>query len=355
MADEKRRLFGIQFHPEVTHTTHGQQVLANFLLRVCGCKGDWHPSDHVREVEAAIRRQAGERRVLFFLSGGVDSTVAYTLAVRALGPERVHAIFVDTGFMRQDETQEIAAAFEQLNLGRLEVIDARQRFFQALRGVIDPEEKRQIIGRLFVEIQDGILAGRRYRRGDWMLGQGTIYPDTIESGGTKNAARIKTHHNRVDRIQQMIAEKRVLEPLAKFVKEAGVRLVLVMTAAGQVLAQHGFARAVDVMSAAALGAAIIASTEEIARQLRQPPFAGLNHQGQRHGIFLAGVTTARGRLVTLVVYDLDVSSVGLVQLFFEQLAADLQAASPKESVTKQVLAADFERQLTESLNTLFGR
>ncbi|HVH09983.1 MAG TPA: roadblock/LC7 domain-containing protein [Gemmatimonadales bacterium] len=146
-----------------------------------------------------------------------------------------------------------------------------------------------------------------------------------------------------------------LQPLVKFVKEAGARLVLLMTSAGQVLAQHGFSRAVDVMSAAALGAAIMASTEEIARQLGQPAFAGLNHQGVRHGIFLAGVTTRRGRLVVLVVYELDASSHGLVQLFFEQLAADLAAASPKDSVPKQVLAADFERELSESLNTLFGR
>jgi hypothetical protein len=109
------------------------------------------------------------------------------------------------------------------------------------------------------------------------------------------------------------------------------------------------------MSAAALGAAIMASTDEMARQLSQPPFAAMNHQGERHGIFLAALATGRGRLVALVVYDLDVSSLGLVQLFFEQLATDLQAASPKDSVPKQVLAADFERQLSDSLNTLFGR
>ncbi|PYP37121.1 MAG: hypothetical protein DMD46_06830 [Gemmatimonadetes bacterium] len=150
-------------------------------------------------------------------------------------------------------------------------------------------------------------------------------------------------------------ENWTLEPLVKFVKEASARLVLVMTSAGQVLAQHGFSRAVDVMSAAALGAAIVASTDEIARQMGQPPFAALNHQGERHGIFLAAVATGRGRLVALVVYDLEVSSLGLVQLFFEQLAADLQAASPKDSVPKQVLAADFERELSASLNTLFGR
>ncbi|HYM09158.1 MAG TPA: glutamine-hydrolyzing GMP synthase [Bryobacterales bacterium] len=264
MADEKRRLFGIQFHPEVTHTTHGQQVLTNFLLRICGCQGNWHPSDHVREVKAAIRRQAGQRRVLFFLSGGVDSTVAYTLAVRALGPERVHAIFVDTGFMRLGETEEIATAFEQLHLGRLEVIDAGQRFFQALRGVIDPEEKRRIIGRLFVEIQDGVVAKRRYRRGDWMLGQGTIYPDTIESGGTKNAARIKTHHNRVDRIQQMIAEKRVLEPLAKFYKDEVRRLGHAVGLPDSVIRRHPFPGP---------GLAIRCLCSE--RQLRVEPDAGI--------------------------------------------------------------------------------
>jgi hypothetical protein len=111
----------------------------------------------------------------------------------------------------------------------------------------------------------------------------------------------------------------------------------------------------DVMSAAALGAAMMASTAEIARQLDQPPFAALNHQGERHGIFLADVPTNRGKLVVLVVYDLDVSSLGLVQLFFAQLAADLRAASPKPEVPKQVLAADFERDLGNSLNALFGR
>jgi hypothetical protein len=146
-----------------------------------------------------------------------------------------------------------------------------------------------------------------------------------------------------------------LHPLTEFVREASARLVLLMTPAGQVLAQSGFSRALDVMSAAALGAAIIASTGELARQLSQPPFAALNHQGHRHGIFLSSFATERGALVVLVVYDLDVSSLGLVQLFYEQLAADLKAASPKDSVPKQVLAADFERELSESLNTLFGR
>jgi len=150
-------------------------------------------------------------------------------------------------------------------------------------------------------------------------------------------------------------ENWTLAPMNAFIQEAQARLVLLMTPAGQVLAQSGFARAVDVMSAAALGAAIMASTSELARQLHQPPFAALNHQGVRHGVFLAGMQTGRGPLVMLAVYDLGVSSLGLVQLFFEQLMADLRTASPAPSPAKQVLAADFERELTESLNTLFGR
>lgn len=150
-------------------------------------------------------------------------------------------------------------------------------------------------------------------------------------------------------------EQWTLAPLNAFVTEVQARLVLLMTPAGQVLAQWGFARAVDVMSSAALGAGIMASTGELARMLGQKPFAALNHQGHKFGIFLGGFPTGRGPLVGLVVYPLDQSSLGLVQLFFEQLATDLKAASPTESAPRQVLAADFERELSDSLNALFGR
>ncbi|MBI3667164.1 MAG: glutamine-hydrolyzing GMP synthase [Acidobacteria bacterium] len=240
MGDEARRYYGLQFHPEVTHTPRGVEILKNFLFQVCGCRGDWHPVDRVAQVEARIRRQVGARRVLFFLSGGVDSTVASTLTVRALGADRVHGIYVDTGFMRLGETREIRAGFPRLGFKDIEVFDARKRFFQALRGVTDPEAKRRIIGRLFVDIQDHILASRRYRSREWMLGQGTIYPDTIESGGTRDAALIKTHHNRVDRIQQLLAEKRVLEPLAQFYKDKVRELGRVISLPDEILRRHPF-------------------------------------------------------------------------------------------------------------------
>jgi hypothetical protein len=149
-------------------------------------------------------------------------------------------------------------------------------------------------------------------------------------------------------------ESWTLAPMERFVAESGARLVLLMTPAGQVLAQYGFTRAVDVMAAAALGAAIFSSTGEIARMVEEPEFASLNHQGAHHGIFLGGFDTPRGRLLALVVYGVD-SSVGLVQLFFEEFARDLVAVCPVPEERKPVLAADFERELNQSLASLFGR
>ena len=144
----------------------------------------------------------------------------------------------------------------------------------------------------------------------------------------------------------------VEEPLAAFVTEAGARLALLMTPAGQVIAQHGFTRAVDVMAAAALGAAIVASTGEVAKLLDEPAFSVLNHQGERHGILLGGFDTPQGRMVCLAVYGQE-STPGLVQLFFEEFSRDVREACPEPEAPKQVLASDFERELNDSLSALF--
>lgn len=219
MGDVDRSYYGFQFHPEVVHTKYGSEILKNFVVGVCGCKQDWHPEDRVEQLIRRIRREAHGRRVLFFMSGGVDSTVAYALTVRALGTDTVHGVYVDTGFMRHGETEQIEAAFKKLGLGGLQTFDAKKQFFGGLKGVTDPEEKRAIIGQAFVDVQDEVVEGEEHRDHDWLLGQGTIYPDTIESGGAGQAAVIKTHHNRVERIQEMIAEGRILEPLAEFYKD----------------------------------------------------------------------------------------------------------------------------------------
>ena len=240
MGHRKRGVYGLQFHPEVVHTPQGGRVLDNFLRRACGCAMDWQPRERVEQLVSGVAAAAAGRRVLFFLSGGVDSTVAYALTVRALGPERVEGVYVDTGFMRDGETAEIGTAFRSLGLGGLKVLDASRRFMEPLRSVVDPERKRERIGEAFVDVQDEILRGGRYGSHDWMLGQGTIYPDTIESGGTPAADVIKTHHNRVERIQQLLAEGRVLEPLSEFYKDEVRELGRALGLPSELVERHPF-------------------------------------------------------------------------------------------------------------------
>ena len=219
MGSVARKLYGVQFHPEVAHTPSGKAILSNFVFGVSGCARDWDPAGQVLAVEQHIRDVAGERNVFFFVSGGVDSTVAYTLCLRALGPERVHGTYVDTGMMREGETAFVRRNFAALGARAFFVEDARERFLAALAGVTGPEEKRHIIGEKFVEVQQRILESEHYLDGHWILGQGTIYPDTIESGGTAKADLIKTHHNRVAGIQKLIDAGRIIEPLSSFYKD----------------------------------------------------------------------------------------------------------------------------------------
>ncbi len=216
-GDDARKLYGVQFHVEVTHTPRGQSVIANFVHDICGCGRSWSAGERVAVLEQQVRETAGDRRVFFFVSGGVDSTVAFTLATRALGRERVHGAYIDTGFMRAGETAEIAAAFEALG-DDLEVIDASNEFFAALEGVTDPELKRQRIGDTFIAVQDQAIA-RLGWGSDWVLGQGTIYPDTIESGGTAEASKIKTHHNRSRKVEELIRAGRIIEPISELYKD----------------------------------------------------------------------------------------------------------------------------------------
>ncbi|MEJ5369002.1 MAG: glutamine-hydrolyzing GMP synthase [Bryobacteraceae bacterium] len=240
MGDEARRIYGLQFHPEVVHTANGKTILANFLFRVCGCERDWDPKRQAERIQEEIRRTAAGRNVFFFVSGGVDSTVAFTLCLRALGEERVRALYVDTGLMRAGETEFVRNVFDSLGRGVFAVEDARERFLAALEGVRDPEQKRRIIGEMFVEVQEQILASGHYLEGEWILGQGTIYPDTIESGGTAKADVIKTHHNRVSGIQRLIEENRIVEPLHTLYKDEVRELGRELGLPEELLERHPF-------------------------------------------------------------------------------------------------------------------
>jgi GMP synthase (glutamine-hydrolysing) len=219
MADVARGLYGVQFHPEVVHTSHGKEILENFVLRICGCQVDWDPKCRIPMVTRRIQEVAGARNVFFFVSGGVDSSVAFLLCVRALGAQRVRGIYVDTGLMREGETDFVRRTFGQLAPGAVRIELAEARFLAALTGARDPESKRVVIGEEFVRVQQGIIESSHFLEGDWILGQGTIYPDTIESGGTEKAAVIKTHHNRVAGIRDLIQAGRIVEPLSSFYKD----------------------------------------------------------------------------------------------------------------------------------------
>jgi GMP synthase (glutamine-hydrolysing) len=214
IASPERGLYAVQFHPEVVHTACGPQILSNFVREICACQPDWDPAGQVQAVEDQIRHAAAGRNVFFFVSGGVDSTVAYTLCLKALGMDRVHGTYVDTGLMREGETE-----FVRSNFPSLIIEDAREQFLAALAGLAAPEAKRHAIGEEFVRVQQRILESEHYLDGHWVLGQGTIYPDTIESGGTAKADLIKTHHNRVAGIQKLIDEGKIVEPLSSFYKD----------------------------------------------------------------------------------------------------------------------------------------
>lgn len=240
MASPERGLYAVQFHPEVAHTPCGTQILTNFVFGACGCVKDWDPAGQVQSVEDHIRAVAKDRNIFFFVSGGVDSTVAYTLCLRALGPERVHGTYVDTGLMRQGETDFVRANFAALGARAFAVEDAAGQFLGALAGAVNPEEKRHIIGEEFVRVQQRILESEHFLDGHWILGQGTIYPDTIESGGTAKADLIKTHHNRVAGIQKLIDDGRIIEPLSSFYKDEVRAIGRQLGLAPELLDRHPF-------------------------------------------------------------------------------------------------------------------
>jgi GMP synthase (glutamine-hydrolysing) len=218
MQHERRPLFGLQFHAEVNDTRQGRQILANFVA-LTGARAGWNMETFLAEAVQDCRAQVGERNVLMFLSGGVDSTVAFTLLTRALGAGRVKGLLIDNAFLRKDEARGILARYRELGLGNVEFLDASAEFLAAVAGLVDPQEKRQAVGETFLAVREAWLAGQALDPAHWLLGQGTLYPDIIESGGSAHAEVIKYHHNRVERIEELLAAGLVVEPLKDLYKD----------------------------------------------------------------------------------------------------------------------------------------
>jgi GMP synthase (glutamine-hydrolysing) len=194
MGDFQRRYFGVQFHPEVNHTPGGAGLLRHFALEIAGARPDWTPASIIETSVERIRAQVGEGRVLAAVSGGVDSSVAAALVHRAVG-DQLTALFVDTGLMRKDEPAQVVSAFREMLGAELIAVDAAVEYFSALKGITDPEQKRQIVGEKFIRIFERYADGLGGPPG--FLVQGTIYPDVVESSAPdrNKADRIKTHHN----------------------------------------------------------------------------------------------------------------------------------------------------------------
>ena len=215
MMDEPNKRFGLQFHPEVHHTQYSEEILRNFVLKICDCQPGWTSSSIIEESIESIRVQVGEGRVLSALSGGVDSAITTSLVQKAIG-DRVTAVFINTGLMRQGEPEEIDHVFRPILGDHLIMVDASQRYFARLAGVTDPEEKRKIIGESFIREFEAAVAGLEEHE---FLAQGTIYPDVIESKviGVSEAHRIKSHHN-VGGLPEDLKFK-LVEPLRNLFKD----------------------------------------------------------------------------------------------------------------------------------------
>ncbi|MDX6355251.1 MAG: hypothetical protein QOF98_2154, partial [Streptomyces sp.] len=219
------RLYGVQYHPEVLHTTHGQQILEHFLYRGAGISPEWTTTNVVDEQVALIRAQVGSSRAICGLSGGVDSAVAAALVQKAIGSQ-LTCVYVDHGLMRKGETEQVEKDFVAATGVRLKVVDAAERFLAALAGVSDPEQKRKIIGREFIRVfeqaQAEIVAEAPDDEPVEFLVQGTLYPDVVESGGGTGTANIKSHHN-VGGLPEDL-QFQLVEPLRQLFKDE-VRMV----------------------------------------------------------------------------------------------------------------------------------
>ena len=213
-----KKRFSIQCHCEVKDTPCGNQIFQNFA-NYCGMEKNWDQDTVLQVILENIKKEADGKNVLLFLSGGVDSTITFALLNKALGQERVLGLHIDNGFMRKNESANVADAYHKFGFNNFIVEDASESFLKAIAGLTDPQKKRMAVGENFITVRNEVVAKQNLDESQWMLAQGTLYPDIIESGGTKNSNTIKTHHNRVQGIQDLIAKGLIIEPVKDLYKD----------------------------------------------------------------------------------------------------------------------------------------
>lgn len=233
-ASDSKPLYGLQFHPEVYHSSEGKKIIKNFLINICGCNAEWTPAHFISDTVAKLKERIGDRKVIMALSGGVDSTVAATLITNAIG-SNLFGIFVDNGVLRKGEFEQVLETYKQLGLN-VKGVDAKEYFYTNLAGKSDPEEKRKIIGKGFIDVFD---QEAKLLTGIEMLGQGTIYPDVIESVSVHGPSQtIKSHHNVGGLPDSMKLE--LVEPLRYLFKDEVRRVGLELGIPGEMINRHPF-------------------------------------------------------------------------------------------------------------------
>ena len=239
MKHRNRPIFTLQFHPEVTDTSHGRTMLKNFV-KACGVRSRWSMETFIDVTTKRLSNEVGKSKVLMFLSGGVDSSVAFALLNKALGKDKLLGLYINNGFMRKHESEEILKRYSQLGYKNIQSRNYSSFFLDSLTGQVDPQIKRQIIGTTFIKMRDRFLNELNLNPQDWMLGQGTLYPDIIESGGTEYAEVIKTHHNRVKEVLDLESSGNIVEPLKDLYKDEVRKVGTLLGLPESILWRHPF-------------------------------------------------------------------------------------------------------------------
>lgn len=268
--------YGLQFHPEVTHCEHGIDILKNFVLEICQAKDEWSMELYLQQEGEKIKNRVGNQKVLLLISGGVDSTVAGGFLLKTLNPSNVYLMYIDTGMMRKGESDEVAENLKKLGAENLFLIDARERFLNALKGISDPEKKRKIIGDMFIQVQEKEID--LHIQGEYFLAQGTLYTDLIESGKGvgKNAQVIKSHHNVGTPLVEAKREAGlIIEPLEMLYKDEVRRLGTLLGIENKIVHRHPF-------PGPGLGIRILGDiSEEKCRILRDADYIYINELHKR--------------------------------------------------------------------------